>query len=213
MTEADTRPASDPGDHGAGLDARTALVDSTRRVMSAVATADVNARDVARATALLDEATALLSPGRHSRVRRIPLDSRWSARARASEPVTMAWLNPLRFPLTVVVDGRRATAMMTPTAIHEGPPGCLHGGWSAAILDHLLGVLVCAHDLPARTARLDLSYRRPTRLDVPTEFGGEILEISGRKALTRAWVSQDGVTTVSADGIFVLPADHSPSAR
>jgi acyl-coenzyme A thioesterase PaaI-like protein len=194
------------------LDALTRLVDATRDLMAASATTDVAPAELARATALVEQATAELSVRRRDRVHRMPLDATWAARARAGEPVTMAWLNPLRFPLKVVVDGRRATTTMVPEAIHEGPPEGLHGGWAAAILDHLLGILICAHDLPARTARLTLTYRRATRLDVPTEFGGEIVELEGRKAATRAWVRQEGVTTIEADGLFVLPRAESVGA-
>lgn len=188
-------------------DALNALIESTRDLMAAAATTDLDPPDLAAATALIEEATKLLSLRRRHRVHRMPIDKVWSARARTGEPVRMASLNPLRFPLDVVVDGYRATAVMTPAAIHEGPLEGLHGGWSAAILDHILGVLVCAHDLPARTARLDLTYRRLTRLDVPAEFCAEIVEISGRKAITRAWISQEDATTVEADGLFILPAD------
>lgn len=213
MTGTDTQHGIRPGRAVDELGTLTELVDSVRDLMSASATTDVDPEELRSATALIRESTAVLSRRRRDRVHRMPLDERWSARARAGDPVAMAWLNPLRFPLEVIVEGRRATTVMTPTAIHEGPPEGLHGGWSAAILDHLLGVLVCAHDLPARTARLELSYRHPTRLDVPTEFSGEIVEISGRKATTRAWVSQDGVTTVEADGLFILPADHGRAAH
>lgn len=213
MTAAGIRSDLRPLAGDARVDALTTLVDSTRALMGAAATTDVDAADLEAATALIDEATALLARRRRERVHRIPLDRSWSARARTGQPVAMGWLNPLRFPLEVVVDGHRATTRMTPTAIHEGPPEGLHGGWSAAILDHLLGVLVCAHDIPAQTARLDLSYLRPTRLDVPTEFGGEIVDISGRKVRTRAWITQEGVTTVQADGVFVLPADHARADR
>ncbi|WP_296606572.1 PaaI family thioesterase [Nocardioides sp.] len=193
------------------LDALTRLVDATRELMAAAATTDVEPDEVARATSLIEQATEELSARRRDRVHRMPLDADWAARARAGEPVTMAWLNPLRFPLEVVIEGRRATTTMVPEAIHEGPPESLHGGWTAAILDHLLGILICAHDLPARTAQLTLTYRRGTRLDVPTEFGGEIVEIQGRKAVTRAWVRQEGVTTVEADGLFVLPRTEAVS--
>lgn len=186
--------------------ALTSLIDTTREVMWAAGTTEVSDDDVHEAERLLAQAAVILVRVARDRVHRTPVTPEWAELARTGEPVQMAWLNPLRIPVEVLISGRRGTATLVPGALHEGPQGCLHGGFSAAILDHLLGVLLSALGMPAFTASLTLSYHRPTLLDLPAEFGGELVSVDGRKIGTRAWIHQDGVDTVTGEGLFIVPA-------
>jgi len=119
--------------------------------------------------------------------------------------VPLAPFNPLAIPLAVVIDGRRASAVLTPDALHEGPPDHFHGGFSAAMLDHLLGYLVFAQGTPAVTARLDLVYRRGVTLDSPIEVRGEITAVDGRKIHAEGSIVQDGERAIEARGLFIRP--------
>jgi acyl-coenzyme A thioesterase PaaI-like protein len=102
--------------------------------------------------------------------------------------------------------GARATANLTPDALHEGPPGLLHGGFSAALLDALLGTLIATQGLFAYTANLQLRYLRGTVLDEPVEIVGEVTRVVGRKVYAEGWISQYGRRTVEAQGVFVEPS-------
>ncbi|WP_235734534.1 PaaI family thioesterase [Nocardioides alcanivorans] len=183
----------------------TRLVESTRSLMSAAGTTDVDVATLQEATNLLDQVTEMLGRQRRDRVHRIPITPTWTERAQRGEPVRMASLNPMRIPISLHVDGRRATARFLPSALFEGPPDCLHGGFAAALIDHLLGMLVSAQGIPGLTASLELRFRRPTALDIECEVGGEVRDVSGRKFLADAWIRQSGEVTVEATGLFVRP--------
>jgi len=188
------------------LDAVASLVATTRDLMLAAGTTDVEPAHIDEAEALLRRAAELLGARRRPRVHRLVVDQAWATRARAGElPIHLAPLNPLGIPLTLKIDGTRATASMTPGPLHEGPPNLFHGGFSAAVLDHLLGVLISAQGIPAFTAHLELDYLAGIRLDEPVEFVGEVVSIEGRKVTARAWIEQDGTCAVEAHGLFIQP--------
>ena len=187
----------------------SSLIEETRGLMAAAGTTAVSDAEVGEAEELMARARRILERDRRDRVHRKPLDADWVERAQAGEPVHMAWLNPLRIPVEISISGPRAVAAFLPTALHEGPPGCLHGGFAAALLDHLLGVLLSAQGFPAFTANLHLDYHRTTVLDTPCKLGGEVVSIEGRKVTTRTWIEQAGAVTVSGTGLFVRPTGRS----
>lgn len=194
--------ATDP----AVLDAATHdLVEATRRLMRRAASSAAGEAELRAATEAVDRvATALGEPG--ERLRRAPLDAAAAERIRAGEVWTMFPLNPMSVPLRITVEGRTARAELVPGALLEGPPGFLHGGFGAHLVDSLLGTLVQVAERPAFTAQLDINYRRPTLLDRPTVVEGVVEEVSGRKIRARGWISQDGVRTLEARGLFAVPA-------
>src|ERR1700710_973949 len=73
--------------------------------------------------------------------------------------------NPIAPPVSVErsPDGR-AWPSFRLGPLFEGPPGLVHGGVTALLLDQLCGEAAAAGSSPGMTARLDLSYRRPTPL-------------------------------------------------
>lgn len=89
-------------------------------------------------------------------------------------------------------------------AVYEGPPGLVHGGVSALLLDQLLGESAGAGGRPGMTATLTLTYRQGTPLgDLRGEAWIERLE--DHKTWCRGHlVGPDGVT-VEAEGLFILP--------
>jgi len=89
-------------------------------------------------------------------------------------------------------------------AAYEGPPGLVHGGVSAMILDQMLGEAAGAGGKPGMTGTLTLTYRRGTPLgDLRAEAWIERAE--GVKTWARGHlVGPDGIT-VEAEGVFILP--------
>jgi len=190
------------------LPALNDLIAATRELMLAAGTTDVEPDRIRQAESLIAEATRLLGEERRMRVHRPPVE-----RAVAGERLFhLAPLNPLGIPLVLSVTGRRGTATLVPGALHEGPPGLLHGGFSAAVLDHVLGVLIFAQGLPVFTATLELTFRKSIVLDEPMEIVGEVTRIEGRKAWAEAFISQHGLRTVEARGLFVRPATSTRPA-
>ena len=90
-------------------------------------------------------------------------------------------------------------------ALYEGPPGLVHGGVSALILDQMLGEAAAVGGGPGMTGRLTLHYRRPTPLgDLTTEAWLE--STTGRKTVAKGRLRDaEGNVTVEAEGLFILP--------
>ena len=89
-------------------------------------------------------------------------------------------------------------------AAYEGPPGLVHGGVAALILDQLLGEATGAGGKPGMTATLTLHYRRATPLG---DLHGEawIERSEGIKTWARGRISDAAGVTVEAEGLFILP--------
>jgi acyl-coenzyme A thioesterase PaaI-like protein len=114
--------------------------------------------------------------------------------------------NPVAVPLDVQRDASgRAGAAFHLGALYEGPPGMVHGGVAALVLDQLLGEAAAAGGSPGMTGRLTLTYRRPTPLgDCSAEAWVE--QVDGIKTTVRGVLRPaDGETSVEAEGLFILP--------
>jgi hypothetical protein len=68
--------------------------------------------------------------------------------------------NPNAVPLKVVQDkvNGRASAEFELNALHEGPPGQVHGGVVALVLDQVFGEAAAAGGAPGMTGTLTLRY-------------------------------------------------------
>ncbi|MEQ6900930.1 PaaI family thioesterase [Nocardioides sp. YIM 152588] len=87
---------------------------------------------------------------------------------------------------------------------YQGPPGCVHGGVSALILDHVLGAANAWGDGPTGvTGTLTLRYRRRTPLFEELTVAARQESFSGRKIRTVGTISAGGEVCVEADGLFI----------
>jgi|SRR5688572_10648186 len=113
----------------------------------------------------------------------------------------------LRYRLDRSATPERLVARFAVRPEHRGPPGYLHGGMAATILDETMASVSWAVEgLPSVTARLELRYRLPVPIDV-----GELRVEAWRarpgarrvqKVLGRI-VQPDGTVAVEATGLFV----------
>ncbi|WP_346622315.1 PaaI family thioesterase [Blastococcus montanus] len=102
-------------------------------------------------------------------------------------------------------DGR-ATGRVTLGKTHEGPPGLVHGGVVATMLDHVLARAIRAAGRGGLTATLTVTYRRPVPLGVPLVVTAQLGATEGRRttAIARLAAEDDPVTTLAeAEGLFV----------
>jgi acyl-coenzyme A thioesterase PaaI-like protein len=126
----------------------------------------------------------------------------------------LAWANPavgLRNAIAppMVIhheDNGQCWSEFTLSGAYEGPPGWVHGGICALVLDHLLGE--AASDgltKPKFTGTISLRYLRGTPLgSLRAEAFVEREE--GVKTFAKGYlIDADGVT-VEAEGIFIRPA-------
>lgn len=95
------------------------------------------------------------------------------------------------------------TGTCTLGLIYQGPPGYAHGGVSALILDHVLGVANHVAGESGMTAQLTLRYRRPTPLFEPLSIASRQVSVDGRKIRTTGAISAGGEECVSAEGLFI----------
>ena len=115
--------------------------------------------------------------------------------------------NPVAPPLTAThsPDGR-AEGRVVLGKTHEGPPGLVHGGVVATLLDHVLARAVRAAGRGGLTATLTVTYRRPVQLGVPLLVTGEVATTDGRRttAVGRLVAEEDpGRVLAEAEGLFV----------
>lgn len=183
-------------------------VEATRRLMRRVSTSQASPEQLRAAADALDLVSARLGDA-GPRVLREPFDDDAARKVREGSAWTMFRYNPMMVPLRLVVDGPRGRSELTPDSVHEGPPGMLHGGFAAHILDAFLGSLVQAQGRPGFTAGLELSFLAPTVLDVPVVVEGVVHESQGRKMRATGWICQRGQRTVEAHGLFIQPASGS----
>lgn len=103
----------------------------------------------------------------------------------------------LRFRLDRSAEPPRLLARFDPRPDHRGPPGFLHGGVAASVLDETMASLSWAIEgTPSVTAKLELRYRKGVPLD-------------GRPVRIEAWRVKDGSRRVQkVEGRIVL-ADES----
>jgi len=113
--------------------------------------------------------------------------------------------NPIAPPLEIKRDpAGKAWADFHLGAAYEGPPGLVHGGVAALVLDQLLGEAAGAGGKPGMTGTLTLRYRRGTPLgDLHAEAA--IDRVEGIKTFAVGSISDHDGVTVEAEGVFILP--------
>jgi acyl-coenzyme A thioesterase PaaI-like protein len=126
----------------------------------------------------------------------------------------LAWGNPavglrnaIAPPMAIQhEDDGRCWAEFTLGVAYEGPPGLVHGGICALVLDHILGEAASEGlTKPLFTGTITLRYLRGTPLGaVRAEAFVERTE--GIKTYARGFLGDAGGWTVEADGVFIMPA-------
>lgn len=91
-------------------------------------------------------------------------------------------------------------------AAHNGPPGAVHGGHVAALMDELLGVACVASGQGGFTGTLSVRYERITPLDTELTLRGWVDRVEGRKIFAMGEIHANGDRCVTAEGIFIRPA-------
>lgn len=114
--------------------------------------------------------------------------------------------NPAAPPLVVHHDpDGRVWTEFTLGAAFEGPPGHVHGGVCAMLLDHVLGATAHKPGKPAVTGTLTTRYRRGTRLDHPLRAEAWVERVDGAKTFAVGHIADADGVTVEADGVFIHP--------
>lgn len=90
-------------------------------------------------------------------------------------------------------------------AAYEGPPGHVHGGVSAMILDQMLGEAACPDRIPRFSGSITYKYVRPAALG-PLHAEAFQTHTEGAKTYCSAYIADtDGAILVEAEGVFIMP--------
>ena len=104
------------------------------------------------------------------------------------------------------------TATVCLDEVYQGPPGCVHGGYLAAMFDNLLGVLPyrLTGQKGAFTGRLTVRYRALTPLNTELILTGRLTDVRSRRVTASGRCHAAGVLTAEAEALFVRPAAERP---
>jgi acyl-coenzyme A thioesterase PaaI-like protein len=179
------------------------LANAVRELVDATVRTQVDADAVAAAKTEIDSATR--------RLRAKQLDGTFGVRYLASGE-RMAWgnavigiRNPLAPPLVVNHDpSGKVWCDFDLGAAYEGPPGHVHGGVAALVLDHLLGEAASDGINPRFTGTISLRYVRATRLG-HLHAEATTSRVEGAKTFAVGHLADDQGVTVEAEGVFILP--------
>ena len=88
--------------------------------------------------------------------------------------------------------------------LYEGPPGYVHGGIIATLVDEAMSKAVRSLGLRAVTRHIEVDYRLPVPSRTPLRLEGKHINHEGRKHWTEARIlDSDGRTLVRGKGLFV----------
>ena len=85
----------------------------------------------------------------------------------------------------------------------EGPPGHVHGGWVAGVLDHIMGMTHVRTGHPGMTGGLSVRYLKPTPLNQLIEISAEATELDDKRTKVKGTMRCGETTTATAEAIFV----------
>lgn len=180
------------------------LTESVRALIDATIRTEVDSDAVAAAKAEIDSATI--------RLRGKQLPGAFGVRLSPDRMNSMAWgnvvvgiRNPIAPPLQINQDSSgKVWADFHLGAAYEGPPGHVHGGVAAMVLDHILGDAASDPQSPRLTGTISLRYVRATRLG-QLHAEATIVRTDGVKAFAVGHLADDEGVTVEAEGVFILP--------
>ena len=97
----------------------------------------------------------------------------------------------------------RITGTVKFSQAFEGPPGHVHGGWVAGVLDHLMGMTHVRTGHPGMTEGLSVRYLKPTPLNQVIEVSAQATELDDKRTEVKAEMRFGETTTATAEAIFV----------
>jgi uncharacterized protein (TIGR00369 family) len=109
-------------------------------------------------------------------------------------------------------DGTVVCPVTIPDAF-EGPPGYLHGGIIATLLDEVMSKAVRAQGFTAMTRHLGIDYQRPVPSGAPIRMEARLVRSEGRKHWTEASIlDAEGTALAHGKGLFIEVRVHKPAA-
>jgi acyl-coenzyme A thioesterase PaaI-like protein len=179
------------------------LAQSVRALVDATIRTEADAATVAAVKEQIDAAV--------NRLQERQIDGAFGARHTASGE-TVAWGNAvigIRNALAPPVrthrdESGRVWGDFDLGAAYEGPPGHVHGGVSALILDHILGEAASPDRKPRFTGSITVRYLRATPLGA-LHVEAVRTRNDGVKTYCTGHIADAEGITVEAEGVFITP--------
>lgn len=179
------------------------LAESVRELVDATIRTEADAETVSEVKREIDAAVA--------RLRERQIDGAFGVRV-TRDGQGVSWGNAvigLRNALAPPVVTRRdesgrVAADFDLGAAYEGPPGHVHGGVSALILDHILGEAASPDQKPRFTGSITVRYLRATPLG-PLRAEAIRTRTDGVKTYCTGTIADAEGITVEAEGVFITP--------
>ena len=197
----------DPGSQEASYwHARHRLAAATRALNEKLVSTDINPELAAALTEKIEDLTAELSRAEQvdGLVDMAKRGERGTIDNVMGELVAMAGRShPCSPDLVWQEEPNRITGTMTFGQAFEGPPGHVHGGWVAGVLDHLMGMTHVRTGYPGMTGGLSVRYLKPTPLNQVIQVSAEARELDDKRTEVKAAMRCGDTTTATAEAIFV----------
>lgn len=184
------------------------LTDSVRRLIDVTIRTQVDAATLVRVSHAIDCATEELSattmPGSFG------VQATADGRPMAWGNVMIGLRNAVAPPLVVNrgSDGG-VWCDFSLGAAYEGPPGLVHGGVCAMVLDHVLGATAHKPGKAAFTGTLRIRFLRGTPLG-ELRAQARIDRVEGVKTFAVGHLADEHGVTVEAEGVFIHPRERTP---
>ena len=179
------------------------LAASVRRLIDVTIRTEADAATIAAAKEKIDSAAASLSDSLLPVSFGVQLAPNGQSTALGNAVIGAR--NPVAPPLVIEHDPDGVHTDFILGAAYEGPPGHVHGGVCALILDHLLGATAHRPGKPAFTGTLTLRYLRGTALGQPLRARAHIDRVEGTKTFAVGHIADEMGVTVQAEGVFIHP--------
>jgi acyl-coenzyme A thioesterase PaaI-like protein len=181
------------------------LTEAVRKLIGAGIRTEVDEDTVREAQSAIEAATEMLE--RKQRTVTSTLRHEGTGRPLAWANPAIGLRNAIAPPMVIHHDDDgRAWSEFSLSGAYEGPPGWVHGGISALVLDHILGEAASEGlTKPKFTGTITLKYLRGTPLG-PLRADAWIDRMDGSKTYARGTLSDAEGVTVEAEGVFIQPA-------
>lgn len=179
------------------------FTQSVRELVDATLRTEVDRAEILAVQEQVDALTARLRVAQTPGPFGVRMSSKGSVRNHGNAVVGLR--NAVAPPLTVERSGTgRAWADFHLGAAYEGPPGLVHGGVTALLLDQICGEAAADGGAPGMTGTLTLRYRRGTPLGA-LHAEAHLDRVEGVKTFVVGHMGDADGVTVECEGVFILP--------
>ena len=123
--------------------------------------------------------------------------------------------NPIGLKLSFIWDGKTARAEFTPTNLHQGWSGIVHGGIIHSILDEAMSYAAVFEGLHCVTAKMESRFKRPALVNELLIITASITKNTRRLVETKASISlKDGTLIAESTAtLLVINKKQAPQAK